>query len=137
MPLSSKAAAPERDMSESPAFFSDRWWKAVLAAWNAGDHTYLLAELGTVEFRANDDSVPPVVICWDGVGHAQFQIDDDEGERIVLAASLDVWRGFVAGEFKVTEAVLDGRIQFEGKVRRVLPFTTAFNKLAQVAWVAI
>lgn len=43
------------------------------------------------------------------------------------------WAASVQGAFSATEGVLRGRIRFVGSLARILPYSKAFNRLADAA----
>lgn len=121
-----------QDASGPLVFFSGEWWDAALARWNASAVVERLAGLGTIQFRVLDSEQPPVIIDWDPGGQARRCCDSRQPD-LVLDASLENWWAFLQGEFKASQAILDGTIGFQGDVHRILPYSEAFNLLAQVA----
>lgn len=108
------------------------WWRDVVEAWNVFDGADCMKRFGVARFDVFDSDLPPVHVAWDADGRAEV-VGAPEGSFTIFAATLENWRGFVAGDFTAMEGALAGRIKIKGNALGVLPYTTAFTRLAQVA----
>lgn len=112
--------------------FSVEWWDEVLLAWNRDIRVKSLACLGPVCFRVLDTQVDPVWVSWDEDGNA-VRTRTPLSDALCLSATAQNWQAFITGEFKATTGVLAGRLVFKGQLRKILPYSEAFNDFARVA----
>lgn len=112
--------------------FTSAWWDKVVDAWNASPHVGTLAGLGLISFLVRDPKFEPVYIYWDNSGHAQrCQITDEECPS--FSATTTNWLAFINAKFTATEGVLRGKLEYEGDLQCILPYSLAFNLFAQEA----
>lgn len=107
------------------------WATRFVKAWNRSGCQRSLAGFGVVRFEILDRPGDGFGIAWDGAGEARTIVEDHKHEYLLLA-SHEIWMEFLAGNIRATQAVMDGRIAFEGDYRTALPFTQGFSAIAEV-----
>jgi hypothetical protein len=112
--------------------YTVEWWSRVVEAWNSSPTSSHLAGIGYVSFEVLGSDQPIVTVCWDsaGIGSIAPELSD---APVRLAATAAHWRAFIDGEFTAVMGVLSRRIQLTGNPVLVLPYTSAFNRLAQLS----
>jgi len=118
--------------SERPALLSEAWWELVLDAWNASAYTQSLARFGLASFETTDSGLPPVWVYWDSAGIAERRLRGTY-DSPKFSASAANWMAFFNGDFTAAMGMMRMKIRFRGPVRRVIPYTGAFNNLARVS----
>ncbi len=114
------------------AFLSSIWWDKVVEAWNNSHQRGALAGLGLLCFEVLDGDYESACIEWDSVGYARRLLPWST-PCSTLSATVSNWWDFVSGRFSATMGVLQGRLQFRGEMTQILPYSAAFNRLAEVA----
>jgi putative sterol carrier protein len=114
------------------AFFSREWWQAVTDAWNASGEHGSLASMGAVRFELSGSPASSVHIVWDESGKARLSQPPERSVPTFEATARD-WRAFIAGEFTAVHGVMARKIHFRGRLRSILPYSSAFNRLAVVS----
>jgi len=112
--------------------FDRKWWVPVLDAWNSSEYRPSLGNLGTVCFEVDEGSCSPVFIHWDTDGFGQI-VDPDDDLAPRFKASEQSWNDFVQRRFSAVAVIMLGHIEFNGAVGAILPYTEAFNHLADIA----
>jgi putative sterol carrier protein len=112
--------------------FTSPWWDKVVDAWNASPHLQELSGLGVVSFFVQDADSEPVYIYWDNSGRAKRCNNAEKGCPSFKATTTH-WLAFINAEFTATAGVLAGKLEFEGDLQRILPYSLAFNLFAQEA----
>src|SRR4051794_9474485 len=109
------------------AQLSPGWWGALIQNWNLYPGRHVLAGLGRVQFVVLGEPSLSVWICWDESGNAQ-ECAGGSANDPCFSATAENWRAFMARRFTATAGVIQGRLRFEGTVRKVLPYSQAFNE---------
>jgi SCP-2 sterol transfer family len=110
---------------------SPTWWRLFIDAWNRNEHRRDLGGLGGVRFEVTDAPFPPACISWDRNGIAGYGDDDEDTPR--FSATRETWLRFINGTLTATMGLLQGKIAFRGDLKRILPYSIAFNRIAEVA----
>jgi hypothetical protein len=110
--------------------FEDIWWSSFANAWNRGPYTHSLAGLGTVMFTVIRSPNPrSQVITFDHDGIASLGHLADGPEVPTFASTYECWTQFLQGDFLASEGLLRGWLTYYGPLKRILPFSMAFNNL--------
>jgi hypothetical protein len=110
--------------------FGKHWWASVLEAWNLSAYRPSLENLGTVCFEVNEG--PSVFVHWDVQGFGTV-LDEEVSQAPRFKASEQQWEEFVRRQFSAVAGVMLGHIEFHGAVSAILPYSDAFNHLADIA----
>jgi hypothetical protein len=111
--------------------FTSLWWDRVLEVWNRADRKSSLAGIGFVVFEVLDCEQSLVCIHWDSTGTGR-RVTKPGHEVPWLSATVENWNAFIAGEFTAATGVFTRRLHYRGKISWILPYSRAFNKLAEV-----
>jgi hypothetical protein len=113
--------------------FEDIWWSSFATAWNTGPYTNSLAGLGTVVFTVIGRPNPiSQVITFDHDGIASLGNLADGPEVPTFASSYEYWTQFLQGDFMASDGLLRGWLTYYGPLKKILPFSVAFNNLGIV-----
>jgi hypothetical protein len=112
--------------------FSILWWDRVVGEWNVSEHPGILGGLGTICFEVLDRDPLTVYLTWDHLGYAE-RLESPVEDAVRFSANATDWDAFIDQEFTATIGIFSGRLIYKGSLRRILPYSIAFNVLAKVA----
>lgn len=92
-----------------------------------------MAGFGAAIFRILDHAGQEVALVWDEQGFASICKSLSSAQDCILATSADEWRKFLNGEYGAAEGVLLGRLKYQGRLGRLVPYAGAFSDVRRIA----
>lgn len=117
--------------------FADKWMDEFERLWNLPDNIIAhqqLAGTGIVKFilTENEHFIRSTVIYWDDKGKAHVIKEKKESTPVFLAP-FSVWESLIYNYYTPIQAVVNKKMEFEGKMMFAVKFSEKFNLIADVA----
>jgi putative sterol carrier protein len=116
--------------------FSLDWWLAYQKAWNQNPEVeFKFSGIGKVIFSFLDNQEISVCLEWDQSGQIirVQEIENLELNLPIFSATKENWQKFIAQEIKAAQAVMTGKIKYQGSFTLILKYGKNFDYLAIIA----
>ena len=116
--------------------FSLDWWLAYQKVWNKNSEVSIkFSGIGKVVFSFLDNQEISVCLEWDKNGQIirVQEIETLELNLPIFSATKENWQNFIAQEIKATQAVMTGKIKYQGSFYFIFKYGKNFDYLAMIA----